>query len=333
MNQHIAWGSTVNPTDVTDVFQESVVVARRRPGGDDLQRCSQADADLPADLPRQPAGNGTADDLVVVPPSASVPRLGRDAARSTDRRQPQRPVHRLLRDPGARLLPGSSRAGDDGGGEAGPATSTSARRTGCSPTTAATSRTTPITSCRCARISRRASSTGCAVLHPRRDKDAAPRGGSPPGRGPETMRSRSRSSPTPSSISSSIPARLDLEREPGSDRADLRQRRPRRASARRRDPLRLGRALGREPERPRHEAGRRARRREDLVRRAAVGAGGRGAERRGGARACDRVGAAARPDARHSPALAALGSDPRVQEAVARLGTWQFSTPTGIPEG
>ena len=23
----------------------------------------------------------------------------------------------------------------------------------------------------------------------------------------------------------------------------------------------------------------------------------------------------------------------RVQEAVARLGTWQFSTPTGIPEG
>ena len=27
MNQHIAWGSTVNPTDVTDVFQESVVVA------------------------------------------------------------------------------------------------------------------------------------------------------------------------------------------------------------------------------------------------------------------------------------------------------------------
>jgi penicillin amidase len=33
------------------------------------------------------------------------------------------------------------------------------------------------------------------------------------------------------------------------------------------------------------------------------------------------------------PALAALGADPRVQEAVARLGTWDFSTPTGIVEG
>ena len=33
------------------------------------------------------------------------------------------------------------------------------------------------------------------------------------------------------------------------------------------------------------------------------------------------------------PALAALGADPKVQEAVARLAAWQFSTPTGIPEG
>ena len=31
------------------------------------------------------------------------------------------------------------------------------------------------------------------------------------------------------------------------------------------------------------------------------------------------------------PALAALGADPKVQEAVARLTAWQFSTPTGIP--
>jgi penicillin amidase len=33
------------------------------------------------------------------------------------------------------------------------------------------------------------------------------------------------------------------------------------------------------------------------------------------------------------PALAALGADARVQDAVARLGRWDFSTPTGIPEG
>jgi penicillin G amidase len=33
------------------------------------------------------------------------------------------------------------------------------------------------------------------------------------------------------------------------------------------------------------------------------------------------------------PGLAALGADPRVQEAVARLAAWDFSTPTGIAEG
>jgi penicillin amidase len=33
------------------------------------------------------------------------------------------------------------------------------------------------------------------------------------------------------------------------------------------------------------------------------------------------------------PALAALGADPKIQEAVARLAAWRFSTPTGITEG
>jgi penicillin G amidase len=33
------------------------------------------------------------------------------------------------------------------------------------------------------------------------------------------------------------------------------------------------------------------------------------------------------------PALAALGADPRIQAAVGRLAAWDFSTPTGIPEG
>src|SRR4029453_6946021 len=32
-------------------------------------------------------------------------------------------------------------------------------------------------------------------------------------------------------------------------------------------------------------------------------------------------------------ALAALGADPKLQEAVARLRAWDFSTPTGLPEG
>ena len=34
-----------------------------------------------------------------------------------------------------------------------------------------------------------------------------------------------------------------------------------------------------------------------------------------------------------TPALAALGADPRVVEAVGRLGGWDHTTPTGIPEG
>src|SRR5262249_46721841 len=33
------------------------------------------------------------------------------------------------------------------------------------------------------------------------------------------------------------------------------------------------------------------------------------------------------------PALAAFISNPRLAEAVQRLGAWDFSTPTGIPEG
>jgi penicillin amidase len=37
------------------------------------------------------------------------------------------------------------------------------------------------------------------------------------------------------------------------------------------------------------------------------------------------------PDA--PPALAALAADPRIAEAVGRLRAWDFSTPTGIPEG
>jgi penicillin amidase len=40
-----------------------------------------------------------------------------------------------------------------------------------------------------------------------------------------------------------------------------------------------------------------------------------------------------RAQASATPALQALGADPRVAQAVARLRAWDFSTPTGIPEG
>ncbi len=44
--------------------------------------------------------------------------------------------------------------------------------------------------------------------------------------------------------------------------------------------------------------------------------------------------AAANAEAPGAPAeLASLAADPEVAEALARLGAWDFSTPTGIPEG
>ena len=73
LNEHIAWGSTVNPTDVTDVFQESVIVSNGVPVAT-MFRGSQVPTQIfPQTYRANQPGNGTADDLVAVPPSASVP--------------------------------------------------------------------------------------------------------------------------------------------------------------------------------------------------------------------------------------------------------------------
>ena len=73
LNEHIAWGSTVNPTDVTDVFQESVIVSNGVPVAT-MFRGSQVPTQIfPQTYRANQPGNGTADDLVTVPPSASVP--------------------------------------------------------------------------------------------------------------------------------------------------------------------------------------------------------------------------------------------------------------------
>ena len=55
MNEHIAWGSTVNPTDVTDVFQETVVTSGGVPVATIFRGAARADADLPAELPGESA--------------------------------------------------------------------------------------------------------------------------------------------------------------------------------------------------------------------------------------------------------------------------------------
>ena len=271
------------------------------PGRDDVPRRCRADADLPAELPGESArqrdarrpGHGAA-------VGERAAGRGRDPARAVDRRQPQRAVHRLLRDARGGLLP---RARTCAGRRRRQARAPLLRlrrpeldvrrrqrqhRVLHRPRGAA-ARGPP------GRDRRRAA----AVLHPRRHRHAPPRV-DPEGcaareprdplRDPSRRRARPAREPG---------ARLDLERQPGSDRADVRQRSAERAAARRRHPLHLAGALGREPEHADHLADRRcARRRQRLLRRDAVDPGGREAERRVGARAVDRRGAAGGSDAR-----------------------------------
>ena len=316
---------------------------RRRPGRDDVQGQPGADADHPGDLPRQPARQR----------DPRRPRRGAAGGRRPcgDGRRPApqqraadqrdrdhrivRAVHGLQRDPRDRLLPLARRAPTTSPRRSTrSATSTSARRTGCTPTTAATSATRRAPRSRCARTSRPARSTGC-----RRTSSANGTGGN------EWIPTRARAGGPGDPVrdparrgdgrAGQPGARLDLERQPGSDRPDVRQRPAERAAARAaasatsRPVTPTGTATRGSPRGSRSALGRRQR----LVRRDAVDPGRREAARRSvlvpsiaaALQAAQTPGAPA--------ALAALGADPKVQEAVARLAAWDFSTPTGIAEG
>jgi penicillin G amidase len=72
-NGHVSWGSTVNPTDVTDVYQEELVVAGGVPVATLHQGNSEPTEIIPQTYRANQPGNGTPDDLVTVPPSSSVP--------------------------------------------------------------------------------------------------------------------------------------------------------------------------------------------------------------------------------------------------------------------
>lgn len=73
---NIAWGSTVNPLDVTDTYQEQVVPDAAAPAGLSSMYKGNKEALFPilqtfrANNPT----NGTMDDLTVIPPSATVPQ-------------------------------------------------------------------------------------------------------------------------------------------------------------------------------------------------------------------------------------------------------------------
>jgi penicillin G amidase len=74
MNQHIAWGSTVNPTDVTDVYQEQVVLSGGVPVATMKGATQVPTTIIPVQFRVNQPGNGIADDLVAPPgvPAAVV---------------------------------------------------------------------------------------------------------------------------------------------------------------------------------------------------------------------------------------------------------------------
>ena len=72
-NGHVSWGSTVNPTDVTDVYQEQLTIAGGVPVATTYKGNLEPTQIIPETFRANQPGNGTADDLVVVPPAAGVP--------------------------------------------------------------------------------------------------------------------------------------------------------------------------------------------------------------------------------------------------------------------
>ena len=72
-NGAVSWGSTVNPTDVTDVYQEQLVIAGGVPVATTYKGVPEPTQIIPETFRANQVGNGTSDDLVVVPPAAGVP--------------------------------------------------------------------------------------------------------------------------------------------------------------------------------------------------------------------------------------------------------------------
>jgi penicillin G amidase len=72
-NGHVSWGSTVNPTDVTDIYQEQLQVVGGVPVATSYKGNLEPTQIIPETFRANQPGNGTADDVVVVPPGGGVP--------------------------------------------------------------------------------------------------------------------------------------------------------------------------------------------------------------------------------------------------------------------
>ncbi len=74
-NRHISWGATINPLDATDVFQEQVVRDTDSPSGlsSIYMEAREPIIPIPEVFRVNQIGNGVPDDLMVVPPGGSIP--------------------------------------------------------------------------------------------------------------------------------------------------------------------------------------------------------------------------------------------------------------------
>jgi penicillin G amidase len=74
-NENIAWGSTVNPMDVTDAYQEQVVPDATSPSGfaSIYKGVREPLAPLPQVFRANNPANGTPNDITVVPPAGAIP--------------------------------------------------------------------------------------------------------------------------------------------------------------------------------------------------------------------------------------------------------------------
>ena len=303
-NGHVSWGSTVNPTDVTDVYQEQLTIAGGVPVATTYKGNLEPTQIIPETFRANQPGNGTADDVVVVPPAAGVP-----AATVVVPRRNNGPLISVTGTTGL-----------------------SVQFTGFSPTREVDF----------FRLLSRADTVAEAIdaqryfdfgaqnwmyvddrgnigyktsgeIPLREDLQAGTVAGLPPyflrnGTGGNEWIA----DPTPAedqAIALRAPplrrdgrprqpeARLDLECEPGSERPDVRQRPAERAPARRRHPLHHARSLGRQPQRAGDEApAGDARGRRRLVLGDDVDPGGSEAQRRRGAHALHHGRPARGPD-------------------------------------
>ena len=340
-NGHVSWGSTVNPTDVTDIYAEQLTIQGGDPGRDHVPGRARADADHPGDVPHQPAqrhGRTTS-----CPRRPARPRLRRWSCRAAttgrSSASPARPGSPSSSPASARRArptsSGCSRAPTRCTRRSTPsATSTSGRRTGCTPTTAGTSATRRAARSRCARTCRRARSPALPPYFIRNGTG-----------GNEWI-----TDPTPAEDQATpfelLPfAEMDglvnpkrgwianANQDPNGQTFDN-------------DPLNeLRPGGGIRYITPGHEDGNRNARVTARLLEETAGRREVSFKEMQSIQADVRLNDAAvlvpyitaALQAAQTPGapapLAALAADPKVQEAVARLAAWNFSTPTGIPEG